>query len=114
MILLERITRAGYNVNVLWECDFELLEVFQVKEQHRPLRNRYVLYGVRNDPKRKNYRIQYGKETIQKVDVMTSKRDITKVFKSLDTTLDVTNVKQSPTIRWPKTKSWRRLMHNAT
>jgi hypothetical protein len=46
MARLERIARAGYNIEVKWECEFEPPEDTRVAEQQQPLGTRDALYGV--------------------------------------------------------------------
>jgi hypothetical protein len=58
MFRLERITRAGYQGRVQWECKFELPEAFEEKEGH--LRTRDALYGGRTDASRLHYFVREG------------------------------------------------------
>ena len=50
MSFVERITRAGYQVKVQWECEFEPHEDTRVEEENLPLRKRDTLYGGRPRP----------------------------------------------------------------
>ena len=67
---LERITRAGYQDKVQWECELESLENTRV-EEHLPLKTRDDLYGGHNEAMRLHYRVKEGEETLQYVGVMS-------------------------------------------
>jgi hypothetical protein len=69
MIRLERITQAGHQVTVQWECKFEPPEDTRM-EEHLPLRTRDALYGGQTEVMRLHYRVKKGEETIQYVDVL--------------------------------------------
>jgi G:T-mismatch repair DNA endonuclease (very short patch repair protein) len=45
MARLERIARAGYNIEVKWECEFEPPEDIRAEDEQLPLRTRDALYG---------------------------------------------------------------------
>ena len=59
---LERIKRIGYEVNVKWECEFELPEDVEVEES-LPLRTRDTPYGERTEAMRLHYNVKEGQET---------------------------------------------------
>jgi len=66
----ERITRAGYQVKVYWECEFELPAGMKA-EEHLHVRTRNALYGGRTEVMLLHYRVKEGEETIQYVGVMS-------------------------------------------
>lgn len=77
MTRLEKITQAGYQVEIMWECRFDReilprhpelqkLSVFQ----QVPLRTRDALYGGRTEAMRLHYKVREG-EVIRYVDVMS-------------------------------------------
>jgi len=72
MSRLEQITRAGYEVKVQWECEFEekpdLLTHPVVRQT--PLSTRDALYGGRMEAMRLHYIVREN-ETTQYVDVMS-------------------------------------------
>jgi hypothetical protein len=84
---LQRITQAGYKVEVQWECDFDRdilqkhpeLETLPIVEQS-PLGTRDALYGGRTEAIRVHYKITDG-ETIQYMDVMSLYPWVCKYFK---------------------------------
>ena len=82
MARLEQITRAGYQVKVQWECEFEerpeLLAHPIVRQS--PLCTRDALYGGRTEAMRLHYKVREN-ETIQYVDVMSLYPYICKYFK---------------------------------
>ena len=82
MSRLEQITRAGYQVKLQWECEFEdkpeLLTHPLVRQS--PLCTRDALYGGRTEAMRLHYKMCEN-ETIQYVDVMSLYPDICKYFK---------------------------------
>jgi hypothetical protein len=72
---LAKITGAGYQVEVQWECDFDkgILAAHPELEAHiivlhEPLNKREALYGGRTEAMRFQYKAAEG-ETIQYVDV---------------------------------------------
>jgi G:T-mismatch repair DNA endonuclease (very short patch repair protein) len=65
---LEKITRAGYQVIVQWECDFDR-DILSKHPEHEPLNTRDVLHGGRTEAMRLHYKAKEG-ETIQYCDVM--------------------------------------------
>ena len=74
---LQRITGAGYTVEVEWECqiDKDILPLQpELKHhpivQHAPLNTRDALYGGRNEAMVLHYATREG-ETIQYYDVMS-------------------------------------------
>ena len=76
MARLQRITGAGYTVEVVWECQFDkdiLPHHSELKHrpilQHAPLNNRDVLYGGRTEAIVLHYATRDG-ETIQYYDVI--------------------------------------------
>jgi G:T-mismatch repair DNA endonuclease (very short patch repair protein) len=81
MTRLERITQAGYQVKVQWECEFEPPKDTTVEKEHLPLRTRAALYGGRTEAMRLNYRVNDGEETIQYVDIMSLYPWVCKYFK---------------------------------
>jgi len=72
MSRLEQITRAGYQVNVQWEFEFEEKPVLltQPVVRQTPLRTRDALYGGRTEAMRLHHKVREN-ETIQYVDVMS-------------------------------------------
>ena len=87
MARLERITRAGYQVEVEWECHFDseiiphhpYLKMHPVV-LHRPLITRDALYGGQTEALRLHYKVKEG-ESIQYVDVMSLYPSVCKYFK---------------------------------
>jgi len=88
MSTIEQITRAGYLVKVMWECEFDALKIDELKPElltqpivhHTPLKTRDALYGGRTEAMRLHYKI--GEiETIQYCDVMSLYPFICKYFK---------------------------------
>ena len=77
MARLEQITRAGYQLELQWECDFDKgisadhpeLKLFPVV-QHSPLNTRDALYEDRTEAMRLHHKARDG-ETIQYVDVIS-------------------------------------------
>ena len=76
MARLQRITPAGYIVDVVWECQFDkdiLPHHQELKQhpifQHTPLNTRDALYGDRTEAMGLHYAIREG-ETIQYCDIM--------------------------------------------
>jgi hypothetical protein len=77
MARFEKITRAGYEVETIWECEFDEgilahhpeLQVHPMVE-HCPLNTSDALYGGRTEAMRLHYRIREG-ETIRYTDVMS-------------------------------------------
>jgi hypothetical protein len=87
MARLAKITEAGYQVEVQWECDFNkgiLAAHPELKahpiELHEPLNTRDDLYGGRTEAMRLHYKAAEG-ETVQYVDVMSLYPYICKYFK---------------------------------
>jgi hypothetical protein len=80
MFRLERIARAGDNIEVKWECEFEPPEDILVAEQ-QPLRTRDALYGGRTEVMCLHYKVKEGEETMQYVDVMSPYPWVCKYFK---------------------------------
>jgi hypothetical protein len=88
MTRLTQITRAGDEVEVQWECDFDrdiLAKHPELKAhpivQHTPLKTRDALYGGRTAAMRLHYKIREGEETIQYVDVNSLYPYVCKYFK---------------------------------
>jgi hypothetical protein len=84
---LEKITRAGYQVIVLWDCDFDMDLLSKHPElhthplvDHEPLNKRDALYGGRTEAMRLHYKAQEG-ENIQYCDVMSLYPYVCKYFK---------------------------------
>jgi hypothetical protein len=87
MSRLEQITRAGYQVEIQWECEFEAAILTRHPElrthpmiEHSLLVTRDALYGGRTEAVRLHYKIGEG-ETIQYVDVMILYPYICKYYK---------------------------------
>jgi hypothetical protein len=88
MLRLERITRAGYTVKVMLECEFEEtlclrheLQTYLLVEIG-PLRTRDALYDGRTEVMRLHYRVKEGgEETIQYIDIMSLYPWVCKYFK---------------------------------
>jgi hypothetical protein len=87
MVRLAKITEAGYQVEVQWECDFDkgILAVHTELEAHpivlhEPLNTRDALYGGRTLAMRLHYKAAEG-ETTQHVDVMSLYQYICKYIK---------------------------------
>jgi len=77
MARIEQIARAGYQVEVQWECEFDegiLIRQPELKAhppvQHSPLNTRDGLDGGRTEAMRLHHKKREGEETIQYVDVM--------------------------------------------
>jgi len=57
MSRIEEITRAGYQVKVQWECEFDASKIIEQKPEllthpivfHSPLNTKDALYGGRNE-----------------------------------------------------------------
>ena len=88
MMRIEQITRAGYQVEVQWECHFdeEILSRCPESKTHRvvgnsPLNARDTLYGGRTKTMRLHYKVREGEETLQYVDVMSLYPYVCKYFK---------------------------------
>jgi hypothetical protein len=68
---LAKITKAGYLVEVHWECEFDKgILATPLNWRHEPFNTREVLYGGRTEAMRLHYKAAEG-ETIQYVDVMS-------------------------------------------
>ena len=83
MSRLERISQAGYQIEVKWECEFEPPEEMRVEEESPPLRTRDALYGGCTEAMRQHYQVKEGEETIQYVDVMSTYPWVCKYLKFL-------------------------------
>ena len=77
MARLQQLTSVGYNVEVVWECQFDMDILSHHPElkqhpilQHGPLNTRDALYGGRTEVMVLHYKIREG-ETIQYYDVMS-------------------------------------------
>jgi len=80
MSRLEQITRAGYQVNVQWECEFEeKTRPAHASCSETPLRTRDALYGCRTEAMRLHFKVREN-ESIQYVDVMILYPYICKYF----------------------------------
>ena len=57
---IERLKRAGYNVKVQWECEFEGVDDLLTHPivRHEPMNTREALYGDRNEVMRLHYKIR--------------------------------------------------------
>jgi hypothetical protein len=87
MARLVKITEAGYQVEVQWECEFDkgILAAHPELETHpivlhEPLNTRDALYAGRTEAMRLHYKAAES-ETIQYVDVMSLYPYICKYFK---------------------------------
>jgi len=78
MSRLKQMTRAGYLVNVQWECEFD--DAGKPAHPQSPLRKRDALYGSRNEAMRLFYKALEN-ETIKYVDVISLYPYICKYFK---------------------------------
>jgi G:T-mismatch repair DNA endonuclease (very short patch repair protein) len=78
MTRIEQITQAGYEVKIVWECDFDRDGIVEEKPellthpivQHTALNTRDALYGGRTEaicP----YHTREGNETVQYCDIMS-------------------------------------------
>ena len=87
MTRLEKITGAGYQVKVIWECQFQdILKQNPALKTHplvtvAPLKTRDALYGGRTEAMKLHYKIKQGKETIQYTDIMSLYPYICKYYK---------------------------------
>jgi hypothetical protein len=75
---LEQIIKAGYEVELIWKCEFNrdiLPKDPKLKNnpliQHTPLNTRESLYVVRTEAMRLHKKIEEGQETIKYCDVMS-------------------------------------------
>jgi len=65
MARIEEITKAGYTVKVMWECEFKAFKIVEWKPQllshpivsHSPLYTHDALYGGGTEDMRLHYRI---------------------------------------------------------
>jgi hypothetical protein len=78
MTRLEQITKAGYDVEVVWECDFDMDILPKHPElmshtllQQTPLKTRDALYGSRTEAMCVCKEVEQDVETIQYCDVMS-------------------------------------------
>jgi hypothetical protein len=75
---IEQITRAGYEVKVIWECEFDASKIVEQKPellthpivQYIPLHTRDALYGGRTEAMRLHYKIREH-ETVQYCDIIS-------------------------------------------
>jgi G:T-mismatch repair DNA endonuclease (very short patch repair protein)/uncharacterized Zn-finger protein len=81
MFRLERTTKAGYQVKVQWECEFELPEDMDMEEVHQPPTMIDSLDGGSTEAMRLHYRVKEGEETIQYVEVMSLYPWVCRYFK---------------------------------
>jgi len=88
MMQIEQITRAGYQVDLQWECKFdeEILTRHPDLKTHpvvlqSPLNTRDALYGVRNEATRFHYKIREVEWAVQYLDVMSLYHYVCKYFK---------------------------------
>jgi hypothetical protein len=72
MTRLEQITKAGYEVELMWECEFDrdiLSKHPELRNNplvvHAPLNNRDAFYGGRTEAMSLHRKIEEGKETIE-------------------------------------------------
>ena len=88
MSRIEQITRAGYTVKIMWECEFDAPKIVEHKPElltrpivkHSPLNTRDALYGGRTEAMRLHYTIE-EKESIPYCGVMSMYPYICKYFK---------------------------------
>jgi len=87
MMRIEQITRAGYQVEIRWECGFyqEILTHHPDLKKHpvvlhSSLNTRDALYGGRTEAMRLHYKAREGEETVQYVDVMSLYPYVCKYF----------------------------------
>ena len=85
---LEQITRAGFQVRIQWECEFDEVGTMKQKPEllthpiveQSPLKTRDALYGGRTEAMRLHHKARED-ETIQYVDVISLYPYICKYFK---------------------------------
>ena len=69
MVRIVLIARAGYRMQVQWECEFDEKMQSELHThpmvQHSPLKTRDALYGDREEAMRLHYKTREGEETIQ-------------------------------------------------
>ena len=78
MTRIEQITKAGYTVKLIWECEFDAFKIVERKPpllthpivRHTPLNTSDALYGGRTEVMSLHYRTEEDAETIQYCDVM--------------------------------------------
>lgn len=88
MARLEQITRAGYQVKIQWECEFDEARIVEHKPEllthpvvmNTPLNTRDALYGGRTEAMRLHYKAN-DEETIEYCDVMSLYPYVCKYFK---------------------------------
>jgi len=80
---IEQLKRAGYNVKVQWECEFEGADDLQTHPivRHAPMNTREALYGGRTEAMRLYYKIKEDVESVQYCDIMSLYPYICKYFK---------------------------------
>jgi hypothetical protein len=78
MTRLEQITKAGYKVEIMWECELDRDILPKHPElrnnllvEHTPLNTRDALYGGRTEAMSLHKKIEEGQETIEYCDVMS-------------------------------------------
>jgi len=89
MTRIEQITKAGYTVKVIWECEFDASKIVERKPhslthpivRHGPLNTSDGLYGDRTEAMILHYRIDEDAETIHYWDVMSLYPFICKYYK---------------------------------
>ena len=76
MVRIQQIRRAGYQVEIQWECEFdeEILTRHPEMKTHRVVRHitlntRDALYGGRTESMRLYYKLREGEDTLQYVEV---------------------------------------------
>ena len=92
MTRIEQITKAGYTVKVIWECEFDASKIVERKPhslthpivRHGPLNTSDGLYGDRTEAMILHYRIDEDAETIQYCDVTTLYPFVCKYYKFLN------------------------------
>ena len=72
---LEQLIGAGYQLRVMWECEFRNIVARTPALNTHPLvavepsRTSDVLYGGRTEAMRLNYKVSAGEETILRTDI---------------------------------------------
>ena len=80
---IEQLNRAGYNVKVQCECEFEGAEDLLTHPvvRNEPMNTREALHGCRTEPMRLYYKIREDVVSVQYFDIMSLYPHICKYFK---------------------------------
>jgi hypothetical protein len=80
---IELLKRAGYNVKVQWECEFEEVDDLKTHPivRHAPINTREALYVGRTEAMRLHYKIKEDVESVQYCDIVSLYPYICKYFK---------------------------------